>query len=69
LTCNGGCTAATTNTGILSANSDGLANSVMTFADVFESVVLAGTLIEVDITGFTNPSTETVLNVYYEVIH
>lgn len=41
----------------------------MTFADVFESVVLAGTLIEVDITGFTNPSTETVLNVYYEVIH
>ena len=41
----------------------------MTFVDVFGSVVEAGTLIEVEITGFTNPSSETILNVFYEVIH
>ena len=52
-----------------SANSDNTARSVMTFVDVFGSVVEAGTLIEVEITGFTNPSSETILNVFYEVIH
>ena len=70
LTCNVGCTAVAS-TPAFSANAAGAANSVLTFTDVFSVAagIAAGTTIEVDITGFTNPSTETVYDVFYEVIH
>ena len=70
LTCKGGCTAPNiVLSPVFSANGAGMTRNVMTFVDVFGSVVEAGTLIEVEITDFTNPSFETILNVFYEVIH
>ena len=42
--------------------------NVLTFTNVFSTNVDAGTLIDISVTGFQNPSTETVYSVYYELI-
>ena len=43
-------------------------SNVLTFTDAFFTNIAAGTLIDISVTGFINPSTETVYSVYYEII-
>jgi len=61
LVCNGGCTA---NSSLTKAKS----GNVLTFTNALSTNVAAGTLIDISVTGFQNPSTETVYSVYYELI-
>ena len=61
LVCNGGCTVGSS---IAKAKS----SNVLTFTDAFSTNIAAGTLIDISVTGFINPSTETVYSVYYEII-
>ena len=61
LACNGGCTADGSVTKASSLN-------VFTFTTAFSTNIDAGTLIDISVTGFENPSTETVYSVSFEVI-
>ena len=60
LTCNTGCTAATVTASVSS--------NILKFQDVFSAEVAAGTMIDLSIAGWTNPSTETAMEVTFEVI-
>ena len=60
LTCNAGCTSTT----VTATNSP---TTELYFKDVFTAEVAAGTIIDISILGWTNPSTETVIDVTYEV--
>lgn len=61
LTCLTGCTAAASPTVTISAN-------VITFTDVFTANIPAGTLVDLKIGGWTNPSSESVYSVSFETI-
>lgn len=62
LTCNAGCTASSS---VIPTNSP---TTELFFEDVFTAEVDTGTLVDLTITGWTNPSTETALAVTFEVL-
>jgi hypothetical protein len=60
--CNSGCIVSGSISEAKNAN-------VITFTSAFGDSIVADTLIDISVTGFVNPSTETVYSVYFEVFY